>query len=236
MEPFSGFPAGKVQQTPLPDMFFSQLLPQMDDLAELKLTLHVFWRLYRQKGEPRFVDEESLQRDTLLLESLRMPGRSPKDSLAEALERAVARQTLLSLSVRVDNEDRTWYFPNTDRGRRAVARFRAGIWNMEDVTIIPETETQPETRHNIFSLYEQNIGLLQPLIAEELREAEEVYPREWIERAFRIAAQRNVRHWRYVQAILKRWASKGMDNGEDRGDTEEEWRRRIEQQFRDSIE
>jgi len=182
------------------------------------------------------VDEESLRRDTLLLESLRMPGRSPKDSLAEALERAVARQTLLSLSVRVDNEDRTWYFPNTDRGRRAVARFRAGIWNMEDVAIIPETDAQPETQQNIFSLYEQNIGLLQPLIAEELREAEEDYPREWIERAFRIAAQRNVRHWRYVQAILKRWASKGMDNGEDRGDTEEEWRRRIEQQFRDSIE
>ena len=236
MKTFSGFPAGKVRQTPLPDLFFSELLPQIDDLAELKLTLHAFWRLYRQKGQPRFLDRIALESDTLLLDSLRVPGRAPKDVLAEALDRAVARGTFLILQVRLSGEERTWYFPNTDQGRRAIARLQAGTLQVRDVTVPPEAETPPPERPNIFTLYEQNIGTLQPLIAEELREAEETYPQTWIEAAFRIAAQRNVRHWRYVRAILERWSSKGMRDGEDWRDSEEAWRRRLEQQFREAME
>ncbi len=236
MKTFPGFPAGKVRQTPLPDLFFSELLPQIDELAELKLTLHVFWRLYRQKGEPRYLDRAALEKDALLRDSLRVPGRSPKDVLYEALERATARGTLLTLRILLGGQERTWYFPNTDQGRRAIARLQAGTLRVEDVTIPPEVEPQPAERPNIFTLYEQNIGTLQPLIAEELREAEETYPQIWIESAFRIAAQRNVRHWRYVRAILERWGSKGMHDGEDWHDTEESWRKRLEQQFREAME
>ena len=57
-------------------------------------------------------------------------------------------------------------------------------------------------RPNIFGLYEQNVGLLQPLIVEELREAEKTYPRNWIEDAFRIAVERNVRNWRYTPCAI----------------------------------
>ena len=39
-------------------------------------------------------------------------------------------------------------------------------------------------RPNIFALYEQNIGLLTPLIAEDLKDAINHYPEEWIEAAF----------------------------------------------------
>jgi DNA replication protein len=35
MEGFSGFPAGKVRFTSIPNLFFSELLPLIDDLAEL---------------------------------------------------------------------------------------------------------------------------------------------------------------------------------------------------------
>ena len=44
-------------------------------------------------------------------------------------------------------------------------------------------------RPNIFVLYEQNIGLLSPLIAEDLKDAADQYPAEWIEAAFREAVQ-----------------------------------------------
>ena len=64
-------------------------------------------------------------------------------------------------------------------------------------------------RPNIFTLYEQNMGLLLPLLAEELREAGEHYPVEWIEEAFRLAVQQNKRNWSYIRAILKRWESEG---------------------------
>jgi len=69
-------------------------------------------------------------------------------------------------------------------------------------------------RLSIFDLYEQNIGLLQPLLAEELLEAERTYPESWIRDAFRIAVQSNARRWRYIASILERWARDGKDDGE----------------------
>ena len=69
-------------------------------------------------------------------------------------------------------------------------------------------------RPTIFELYEQNIGLLQPVLAEELAAAERDYPEEWIADAFRLAAEQNARSWRYIRAILERWAHEGKDDGE----------------------
>ena len=64
-------------------------------------------------------------------------------------------------------------------------------------------------RLTIFELYEQNVGLLTPLLVEELREAAESYPPEWIEEAFREAVGYNRRNWRYVRRILENWATQG---------------------------
>ncbi|HEV2474582.1 MAG TPA: DnaD domain protein, partial [Chthonomonadales bacterium] len=64
-------------------------------------------------------------------------------------------------------------------------------------------------RPNIFILYEQNIGLLSPLIADELKDAAEQYPVEWIEAAFREAVLHNKRKWSYIRAILRRWETEG---------------------------
>ena len=64
----------------------------------------------------------------------------------------------------------------------------------------------------IFALYESLIGTLSPLIADELTEAERLYPAEWLEAAFREAAAQNARSWRYVTRILERWAIEGRDN------------------------
>lgn len=51
MKQFSGFPA-KMQFTPVPNSFFSTLLPQISDIAELKTTLHIFRALYHKRGYP----------------------------------------------------------------------------------------------------------------------------------------------------------------------------------------
>ena len=75
---------------------------------------------------------------------------------------------------------------------------------------------------NIFALYEQNIGMIQSTIVEELKEAEKLYPPQWIEEAFREAAALNKRSWRYIARILERWASEGKDSGEYRRDTKKD--------------
>jgi DnaD/phage-associated family protein len=58
-------------------------------------------------------------------------------------------------------------------------------------------------------LYEQNIGLLSPLIADHLVKAMERYPRDWIEDAIGEAVAYNRRSWRYIQRILQNWAATG---------------------------
>jgi DnaD/phage-associated family protein len=71
-------------------------------------------------------------------------------------------------------------------------------------------------RPNIYVLYEQNIGLLTPIMAEKLQEAEGRYPKEWIEAAFEEAVLNNKRNWRYIERILERWTAEGRQSGKDR--------------------
>ena len=70
----------------------------------------------------------------------------------------------------------------------------------------------PSKRSNIFDLYEANIGLLSPILVDELKDAEANYPREWIEDAVKIAVENNVRKWSYIRAILERMAIAGRDD------------------------
>lgn len=60
---------------------------------------------------------------------------------------------------------------------------------------------QPQS--NIFSLYEQNIGILTPIIAEKLKSAEQDYPQDWFPWAFGQAVTNNARSWAYIDACLK---------------------------------
>jgi len=213
MRAFSGFPIGKLAYTPLPDLFFGELLPLIDNLAELKVTLFVFWLLHRKKGARRYVTLQDLRSDGGLLRSLQGLASSPEEALREGLEKAVARGTLLFL-VSSEGDDR-FYFVNSGKGRQAFEQAQLGEIELAEGTTLVQPVV-PVERPNIFVLYEQNIGLLQPIIAEELQDAERTYPREWIEEAFRIAVENNVRNWKYVRRIMERWATEGKDEGKGR--------------------
>jgi DNA replication protein len=224
---FAGFPPGPNPYTPLPDAFFTSALPELEDVNEVKVTLHLFWLLYQKVGEPRCASDRELLADPLLRRALRRRGdpRPYEERLRAALEGARARGLLLRVRVRIDDEIVTWYFFNTERSRAAVAELLQGVASPEvllevegpiaNATAGDELDDGAHSfsveieRPNIFTLYEQNIGLLAPLVAEELRDAGERYPWDWIEAAFREATQQNKRKWSYIRAILKRWETDG---------------------------
>ncbi len=206
---FVGFPSGRLRVTPLPDLFFSELLAQIDDLAELKLTLHVLWRLAHHKS-PLCVNLSELRADAVLRQSL------SGASLEDALTRAVGRGTLIELHTRskaaiVEH----WYFANTAAGRREAAQVRERKLRLSTADVIVPPPT-PAERPNIFALYEQYVGMLTPLIAEQLHDAAQTYSPQWIEEAFTIAARQDKRNWRYVEAILQRWAREGKGDAQTR--------------------
>lgn len=236
MKGFPGFPSGPVRFTAVPDLFWAELLPQIDDLAELKVTMHCIWRLYRKRGHLRYLGREELAQDDVLLEGLRVPGVSTERVLDDALARAVTRGSLLRVDVRLEERDEAWFFVNTARARRLVSQLRQGILLPEAVAQPAEAVPLPQARPTVFSLYEQNVGLLQPIIAEELREAEKDFPAEWIEDAFRLAAERNIRNWRYIRTILERWAREGRDDEQSQPWTGTRGPANTRRRFRDELE
>lgn len=225
---FSGFPGGRLAQTPLPNLLFSELIPQIDDLGELKITLHILWLLSRKTGSPRYVTLQELLGDSTLARSLAGLASIPQMAIEASVNKAVARGTLLHLRSK-DGQDHI-YLLNSPQGRRAAEKVELGELQLctEGLRIEPATPTE---RPNIFVLYEQNIGLLQPMIAEELEEAERTYSPEWIQDAFRIAIENNVRNWKYIRRILERWAAEGRGGDKSRDRTwytEEEARKYIQ--------
>ncbi len=229
MSPFVGFPAGKMRQTPLPAPFFTELLPQIDDLGELKVTLYAFWLLDRREGKIRYFTLGECLADVALLRGF----GNDLAALRDGLSRAVSRGTLLRVDFEGLSDTASLFFLNTPRGRAAVEALRRGDWSPEQVEH-PELTLDME-RPNIYRLYEENIGALTPLIVDALREAEQTYPLEWLEEAVRIAVQNNVRRWRYVDAILSAWKKEGRHE-QNRRDSEENRRRYVEGEFADFIE
>ena len=233
MGTFMGFKDGKLRATPVPGQFFTELLPEIDHLAELKVTLYTIWRLDRSEGAFRFVQEADFAADERFLASLdRRPAEAVR-VVKDALERAVVRGTLLQVMLETEQVQQVYYFLNSPKGRAAVEAIEAGKWRPP--AIGDEPITLDVVRPNIFQLYETHIGPLTPLMAETLRDAEEIYPEAWFEDAFRQAAERNVRNWRYVQAILRTWKEKGRDE-QNRKDTEKDRRSYSDGEFADFIE
>jgi DnaD/phage-associated family protein len=169
----------------LPDSFFTQAVPKIQDLAELKVVLYVAYLILRKPDHTHFVTYKELK-----AESCRLSAELGEETLRQALDSAVEHGTLLHSTLNINGM-------------------------LEDVYSLTVDSRQPPTI-NVFALYEQNIGMITPMIAEELKEAEKIYPPQWIEEAFKEAVTLNKRSWRYIARILERWASEGKDSGEHR--------------------
>jgi DnaD/phage-associated family protein len=212
MKKFEGFPA-RTEYTALPNIFFSGLLPQIDDLAELKTTLYTLSMLYRKKGYPRYVSYQELLANDSLMAGLKTKDESPELTLQKSLEKAVGRGTLLSVAVEKDSASEDVYFLNTVSNRQVIEQVENGEVELAGLKTSDKKYVPPEEVPDIFTLYEENIGILTPMIADELREAEKLYPVEWINDAVKEAVLYNKRNIKYILKILENWAAEGKSDG-----------------------
>ena len=118
--------------------------------------------------------------------------------------------------IRVDRETNptATYFLNTEFERQTIDKIKQSEAQSDH-----EPWEAKEDRANIYSLYEQNIGILTPIVAEKIGEAEQKYPVEWIEQAISEAVSLNSRSWRYISRILERWEIEGKEDGKSRKHT-----------------
>ena len=218
MEQFRGFPA-KMQFTPLPNLFFSSLLPQISDIIELKTTLHILWALYHKRSYPRFITCRELLCNTSLMSCLKEAAKAPSEALCQALAMATKRGTILHIVLDRGGALEDVYFLNTKSDRQVMAKIQNGELILSGLKAEGQADIETEELPDIFTLYEQNIGMLTPMIAEELREAEKLYPETWIRDAIKEAVSQNKRKWSYISAILERWSAEGRSDGTYRRDS-----------------
>jgi DnaD/phage-associated family protein len=224
--PFGGFLVATDPAVAVPCAFFTDVAPQITEIAELQATLAVFRLATEAGGLEAPVAHETVLRDRPLRGALRVTGSpsEPDRRIVTGLDLAVGRGSLLAFAVEAGSgvgagagagtARRLWYYVNTPVNQALVAAMARGalapppaVWPDGEVpAVVPE-------RPNVFRLYEQNIGLLTPLIADHLVDALERYPQEWIEDAIAEAVAYNRRSWRYAQRILEQWATVGRGGG-----------------------
>lgn len=209
MKGFSGFPQ-KARLIRIPATFFSELLPDISSLPEMKVTLYCLWRLQQKEGQVPYIRRSEILSDEVFMSGLGAREDERREALQEGLERAVARGTLLYVHVQAPNWEDDLYFVNTPRGQAAVTGIEMGEWTprLDPTAPLDVTVERP----NIFTLYEQNIGPLTPLIADSLNDLEATYPHEWVEEAIQVAVESNVRKLTYIEGVLKRWQREGRDD------------------------
>jgi DNA replication protein len=218
MNSFAGFPI-RMDFTPIPRLFINQIMPEIEDAAELKILLHIFNSIYTKKGNLRFISFDELIADTAVQASLKQSGVNQRDILSQAIDRAIARGVILTLEVIKNDKKETLYFINNQNEREVIAKIQNGEINLKGIVSIPPQQ-KPEVQPDIFSLYEDNIGQLTPMIAEELKDALNTYPEDWIRDSIKEAVILNKRNWRYISRILERWTVEGKKNGTHKRDSE----------------
>jgi len=210
---FTGFNPSPLVR--LPQAVFTDLLPIVDDLGELKATLAVLSLLSKKPGTNKCVRLDDL------LDHPALAGMG-EAGVIEGLSKAVIRGTLLTVRAwHANGQAQDLYFANTERGRDAVAAIERGEWP-DGLDAAPQ-QAQVQ-RPNIFVLYEQCVGsIASPVLADDLRDAEATYPPDWIEEAFREAARQNARNWAYVRKILENRDHHEKTGYGRNGDVSAEW-------------
>ena len=200
---FKGFPRS-VRYLPVPAPMFGPLLEQIKDASGFIITLRIIWMLQQKKGRLRYVSSEEVFGDKILANAL-----GSKEAIQNSINMVVKGGILLQIR----RENASDAFMLNSESDREIASDIGSIYESNDQPADPwEIENNPP---EIYSLYEQNIGILTPIMSEKLTEAEGKYPAGWIKEAVEIAVEQNRRSWAYISRILERWDMEGRDESGD---------------------
>jgi len=216
MKTFKGFTDTETF-TQFPDSLFHQLLKEINDADELKVTLYFLWRVEKMDGSFRALSKMDFDVKELGLAAA---------EITRGLEKAVQRGSLLQ----VKKEAVIYFLLNSPRGRAGVQAIESGKWSPGVVS------APPMERPNVFRLYEENIGPLTPLIADALKDAENIYSDEWIAEVIELAVKNNKRNWKYCEAVLKRWKEEGRHGQKDKQDSLKSSERYTKSEFAEYLE
>lgn len=110
--------------------------------------------------------------------------------------------------------DGAWH-PESDWPTRSEAASR--VIELNGGVKRPAEDT--EKLATVIKCFEENIGIITPMIAEELKDIVDTYPASWFVEAVRRACEQGKRRLVYIKAILENWQRDGKDKPKQRPDT-----------------
>ena len=201
-QPIKGFPiADDFATTRVPNSVLGRVLSTIDDAYEIKLILRAIWLLEHQRGYPPCITRNDLRRDRIL--SVTIPDQSDFDRI---LNSAIERGVFVQVSI----NDNSCLMFNTESARRASIEVSPTIDNLNKDDNGWETAAASAGPVDAFRAYEENIGILSPMIRQSILAALEDFTDEDITRAVRIAVENESRSWSFVAGVLRRWTRDGI--------------------------
>ena len=214
----TGLVLNPTEVIPIPASILTDLVPRITSIEEIQVSLAVIRLLDVAGGFSEPLAEKTIVRDRTLRLALRVEGspRAPDARISKGLDLALARGTLVRLVSAEARKRAIFYYLNTPENRSSIRLMETGQLPAPR-TLWPDANPPSITidRPNAFRLYEQNIGTLTPLIADQISRAIEEYPDDWIEDALAEAVTYNRRSWRYVTRILENWQVYGRQDRDD---------------------
>ena len=201
-QPLTGFPLpDDYATTRVPNAVLGRVLSHTDDADTIKLILRSIWLLERKRGYPRYITIEDLRRDRVL--SLVIG-----DDLT--LERTVASAIKLGVLAEVSLSGKKCLMLNTESAQRATSEAAVPSEVDEDEDDGWDAPAASQMPTDAFRAYEENIGVLSPMIRESILSALEDFTDEDITHAVRIAVENESRSWSFVAGVLRRWTREGV--------------------------
>ncbi|MBX3069947.1 MAG: DnaD domain protein [Thermomicrobiales bacterium] len=176
------------------------------------IVLAACMRMCRDEQGVLVVEEHDLLSNDALIAGVGSTGSQTATSkILRALNRAVRRGALVRMWVGEGDAQRTRYalpVVSAEQKRQATAVA-------DDPDDGARVRSYDPTAPSVFTAYEDAIGMLTPLVADQIQQALERHPAEQLLDAIREAVRVNRRSWRYIQHILQNWSGPGRESVAD---------------------
>ena len=203
-QPLKGFPLpDDYAATRVPNVVLGRVLSSVEDPDVLRLILRAIWLLEHQRGYPRYITARDLRSDRVLSLAL---NDAPK------FERVLASVLELGVLAEVTVGGKKCLMLNTESAKRASLDSPNTFDAQDEEADGWDAPAAASTSANAFQAYEENIGVLSPMIRESILAALEDFTDEDITHAVRIAVENENRSWSFVAGVLRRWAREGIPN------------------------
>lgn len=188
--------------TRVPNAVLSAVLNEVAESGTVKLILRAVWLLERQRGFPASITVNELRHDRVLIRVFKS-----KERFDAALDQSLNLGVLIKFEL--NNADALML--NTVSATRQVENVKdTQSGNIEKDGW--DASVGSDMPDDAFRAYEENIGILSPMIRENITAVLQDFSDEDIIEAIKIAVENENRSWSYVAGVLRKWARDGVPN------------------------